>query len=101
MTGRYGVDELSKFLLGSTVAMMLVNLFLRISLLNMLVSHIVSGDTIELRGFGTFLPALRKQRPAHNPKTGEAVEDIPRRYVPTLKFSPSIRRAMPRLINGK
>ena len=37
MTGRYGVDELSKFLLGSTVAMMLVNLFLRISLLNMLV----------------------------------------------------------------
>ena len=71
------------------------------SLLNMLVSHIVSGDTIELRRFGTFLPALRKQRPAHNPRTGEAVEDIPRRYVPTLKFSPSIRKAMPRLIDGK
>lgn len=71
------------------------------SLLNMLVSHIVSGDTIELRGFGTFTPGLRKQRPAHNPKTGEAVEDIPRRYVPTLKFSPSIRRAMPRFIDGK
>lgn len=71
------------------------------SLLNMLVSHIVSGDTIELRGFGTFAPALRKQRPAHNPRTGEVVEDIPRRYVPTLKFSPSIRRAMPRFIDGK
>ena len=71
------------------------------SLLDMLVSHIVSGDTIELRGFGTFLPALRKQRPAHNPKTGEAVEDIPRRYVPMLKFSPSVKRAMPRFIDGK
>ncbi len=34
MRGRYGVDDLSKFLLGLSVAVMIVNLFVRIPLLN-------------------------------------------------------------------
>lgn len=69
------------------------------SLLRQLVSHIVQGHTIELRGFGTFTPGHRNRRRAHNPKTGEAVEDIPERYVPTLKFSPEVRKAMPRFVH--
>lgn len=37
MQGRYGTDDYSKFLLGSAVAVMVLNLFLRIGLLNLLV----------------------------------------------------------------
>ena len=37
MVGRYGVDDLSKFMLGFSVAMMVVNLFCRIRLLNTVV----------------------------------------------------------------
>ena len=37
MRGRYGVDDLSRFLLGAAVAVMILNLFLRIPLLNTLV----------------------------------------------------------------
>lgn len=34
MMGRYGADEYSKFILGSAVALMVLNLFLRIGFLN-------------------------------------------------------------------
>ena len=37
MSGRYGTDDYSKFLLGAAVALMVVNLFTRISILNFLV----------------------------------------------------------------
>lgn len=37
MMGRYGTDDFSKFLLGSAVAVMVLNLFLRIGLLNTVV----------------------------------------------------------------
>ena len=37
MMGRYGTDDYSKFLLGSAVALMVLNLFLRIGLLNTVV----------------------------------------------------------------
>lgn len=37
MMGRYGTDEFSKFLLGSSVALMVLNLFLRLGLLNTVV----------------------------------------------------------------
>ena len=37
MVGRYGIDNYSKFLLGSAVTVMVLNLFLRIGLLNLLV----------------------------------------------------------------
>lgn len=37
MMGRYGTDEFSKFLLGFAVALMVLNLFVRIGLLNTLV----------------------------------------------------------------
>lgn len=37
MRGRYGVDELSRFLLGAAVAVMVINLFLRVPLFNTLI----------------------------------------------------------------
>ena len=37
MVGRYGTDNYSKFLLGSAVTVMVLNLFLRVGLLNLLV----------------------------------------------------------------
>ncbi len=37
MQGRYGADDLSKFMMGLAVVLMVVNLFLRISILNTVV----------------------------------------------------------------
>ena len=37
MAGRYGTDDLSKFMLGSAVALMILNLLIRVPLLNTLV----------------------------------------------------------------
>ncbi len=37
MAGRYGTDDLSKFILGSAVALMVLNLLVRVPLLNTLV----------------------------------------------------------------
>lgn len=44
------------------------------------------GDSIEIRGFGTFKVRHRKGRMARNPRTGEPVEVLPR-SVPV--FQPS------------
>lgn len=44
-----------------------------------------NGSTIELRGFGTFEPRLRKGKSeARNPKTGEKIA-IPPHYVAAFK----------------
>ena len=44
------------------------------------------GETIELRGFGSFKVVKRAQRVARNPKTNEEVI-VPEQYVPMLKVS--------------
>lgn len=41
------------------------------NLLFQLKESLENGATIELRGFGTFEPRLRKRESARNPKTGE------------------------------
>ncbi|MBO7413290.1 MAG: integration host factor subunit beta [Fibrobacter sp.] len=51
---------------------------------------LVDGNTIEIRGFGTFACKPRKARPARNPRTGETVL-IDERLVPTFKFSNDIK----------
>lgn len=48
------------------------------------------GETIELRGFGSFKVVKRAQRVARNPKTNEEVI-VPEQYVPVLKMSKSFR----------
>ncbi|MCR4743308.1 MAG: integration host factor subunit beta [Treponema sp.] len=49
------------------------------------------GATIELRGFGTFEPRLRKGRSvAHNPKTGEKVSVEPH-YVAAFRAGKELK----------
>lgn len=49
------------------------------------------GETIEIRGFGTFSTRLRKERPGRNPKTGEPAL-VPSRMMPKFKYSKEIKR---------
>lgn len=53
--------------------------------------HLAKGQTIEIRGFGTFSLQHRKRRPARNIHTG-AVVPLAERYVPTLKFCDAFRK---------
>lgn len=48
------------------------------------------GDSIEIRGFGTFSIKERKSRPARNPRTGEVVL-LQDRLVPLFKFSAELK----------
>lgn len=47
-------------------------------------SSIVSGEGVEIRGFGTFLKKHRKARQGINPKTGERTQ-VGEKYVPFFK----------------
>lgn len=58
--------------------------------LDLVGEKIIEGNTIEIRGFGTFACKPRKARPARNPRTGETVQ-IEERMVPTFKFSNDIK----------
>lgn len=52
------------------------------------------GSTIELRGFGTFEPRLRKGRDnAHNPKTGE-ICSMPPHYVAAFRAGRELKQAL-------
>ena len=53
-----------------------------------------SGSTIELRGFGTFEPRLRKGRSsARNPKTGEKLSVDPH-YVAAFRSGQDLKKAL-------
>ena len=58
--------------------------------LDLLGEKLIEGNTIEIRGFGTFACKPRKARPARNPRTGETVL-IEERLVPSFKFSNDIK----------
>lgn len=54
---------------------------------------LTEGNTIELRGFGTFARKERKARPARNPRTGETVY-LDSRSVIAFKFSADVKAAI-------
>lgn len=54
-------------------------------LLSRVGAELRAGNSIELRGFGTFSVKERKARPARNPRTGEQVM-VPVRIVPLFRF---------------
>jgi len=60
-------------------------------LLSVIVEELKSGNTIELRGFGTFFSKIRKARPARNPKTGEIIP-LERRFVPLFKYAGELKK---------
>ena len=49
-----------------------------------------SGDTVELRGFGSFQTRQRRARIGRNPKTGAQVE-VPPKRIPFFKPSKELR----------
>lgn len=55
---------------------------------------LISGATIELRGFGTLEPRLRKGRAvAHNPRTGERLSVEPH-YVAAFRSGRELKREL-------
>ncbi len=54
---------------------------------------LITGETVEIRGFGTFKIKQRAARRARNPRTGEPV-DIPEKFVPTFKPSRELKDAV-------
>ena len=55
---------------------------------------LMEGSTIELRGFGTFEPRLRKGRQrARNPKTGEQLSVAPH-YVAAFRAGQELKKAL-------
>ncbi|MBQ6781779.1 MAG: integration host factor subunit beta [Treponema sp.] len=63
-------------------------------LLSELKDSLKDGATIELRGFGTFEPRLRKGRSkARNPKTGDSVSVAPH-YVAVFRAGQELKKAL-------
>lgn len=64
------------------------------SILENIKSSLKDGATIELRGFGTFEPRLRKGRSrARNPKTGEELSVAPH-YVAAFRSGQELKNAL-------
>ncbi len=64
------------------------------NLLEQLKLSLKDGSTIELRGFGTFEPRLRKGRSkARNPKTGEQLSVAPH-YVAAFRSGQELKKAL-------
>jgi len=64
------------------------------SLLSEIKDSMKEGSTIELRGFGTFEPRLRKGRKkARNPKTGEIVSVAPH-YVAAFRAGQDLKKSL-------
>ncbi len=60
------------------------------SLLEMMSTAMVSGERIEIRGFGSFSLHYRPPRIGRNPKTGDSVA-LPGKYVPHFKPGKELR----------
>ena len=65
-------------------------------LLDFIPHYLSKMDTIELRGFGTFIVKRRKGRPVRNPRTGEDLR-LEDRMVPTLRFCESVKKKVQEL----
>ncbi|MGR3914986.1 MAG: integration host factor subunit beta [Gammaproteobacteria bacterium] len=61
------------------------------SILDRMTAALVSGERIEIRGFGSMCLRYRPARIGRNPKTGEEVR-VPEKYVPHFKPGVMLRR---------
>lgn len=70
-----------------------------VKFLGLIKSSLEDGKTVELRGFGTFEPRLRKGRDqARNPKTGEKVSVKPH-YVAAFRAGRELKNGLMSLEN--
>jgi len=60
------------------------------TLLDAVSDALISGDRVEIRGFGTFQHNYRRPRNGRNPKTG-VVTQVPAKYVPHFKAGKDLR----------
>ena len=60
------------------------------AILKYMVSSLVAGKRIEIRGFGSFAVNLRPARVGRNPKTGDAVL-VPEKKVPHFKCGKDLK----------
>ncbi len=70
------------------------------ALLKSVKDSLIEGNHIEIRGFGTFKLKSRKPRMGRNPKTDQKVP-VPKRTVPTFKFSRDFKLAVINVKTGK
>lgn len=63
-----------------------------------IIESMKKGETIELRGFGSFKVVKRAQRVARNPKTNQEVI-VPSQHVPVLKVSKDFKVAVNEALN--
>jgi nucleoid DNA-binding protein len=69
--------------------------------LHTVIEAMKEGETIELRGFGTFRVQHRAPRTARNPRTNEELQ-VPARHVPVFKPSKDFRGEVERVFeNGR
>tara|TARA_Y100000748_G_C15469898_1_gene478445 strand:- start:946 stop:1224 length:279 start_codon:yes stop_codon:yes gene_type:complete len=65
--------------------------------LNSIIEHIsdtlVSGNRVEIRGFGTFSIKHRNQRIGRNPKTGKSIQ-IDKKYHPYFRSSKLLKETL-------
>ncbi len=67
--------------------------------LNAVKKALTNGESIEIRGFGTFRVRARKARKARNPRTGDTVR-VAARLVPVFKPSRQLRTRVARRGKG-
>lgn len=60
------------------------------TILQTMIDALVAGHRIEIRGFGSFVPKLRRARAARNPRTGDEVS-VPQKYVPFFSVGKELR----------
>lgn len=60
------------------------------TILQSMIDALCEGQRIEIRGFGTFVPKLRRARSARNPRTGTEVK-VPEKYVPFFSVGKELR----------
>jgi integration host factor subunit beta len=59
-------------------------------ILDAMAGALITGDRIEIRGFGSFALNYRPPRTGRNPKSGEKVL-VPEKYVPHFKAGKELR----------
>lgn len=60
------------------------------TILQTMTDALSQGQRIEIRGFGSFVPKLRRGRAARNPRTGAEVK-VPEKYVPFFTVGKELR----------
>ena len=61
--------------------------------INIVSTHIKSGDGVKLVGFGTFTTSDRKARVGRNPQTGEEIK-IPARKIPVFRPGKELKESI-------